>query len=39
MSGTWKKDEELDIIKARRIWYNNAIVHDVVVPSFGAELR
>jgi hypothetical protein len=28
MSGTWKKDEELDIIKTGSIWYKNADVHD-----------
>lgn len=31
MSGTWKKDEELDIIKAGSIWYKRADVHDVAV--------
>ena len=31
MSGTWKKDEELDIIKTGRIWYKKADVHDVAV--------
>lgn len=35
MSGTWKKDEELDIIKTGRIWYRNAKVHDVAVEIFG----
>ena len=35
MSGTWKKDEELDIIETGRIWYKNAEVHDVVVEVFG----
>ncbi|MFY9154256.1 MAG: nuclear transport factor 2 family protein [Prolixibacteraceae bacterium] len=35
MSGSWKKDEELDIIKTGRIWYKNAIVHDVAVEIFG----
>jgi hypothetical protein len=34
MSGTWKKDEELDIIKTGRIWYKNADVHDAVVEVF-----
>lgn len=29
MSGTWKKAEELDIIKTGRIWYKKADVHDV----------
>lgn len=31
MSGTWKKEEELDIIKTGSIWYKNADVHDVAV--------
>jgi hypothetical protein len=31
MSGTWKKDEELDIIKTGSIWYKKADVHDVAV--------
>jgi hypothetical protein len=31
MSGTWKKTEELDIIKTGRIWYKKADVHDVAV--------
>lgn len=31
MSGTWKKAEELDIIKTGRIWYKKADVHDVAV--------
>ncbi len=35
MSGTWKKDEELDIIKTGRIWYKNAKVHDVAVEVSG----
>ena len=34
MSGTWNKEEELDIIKAGRIWYKNADVHDVAVDIF-----
>ena len=29
MSGTWKKAEELDIIKTGRIWYRQTDVHDV----------
>ena len=29
MSGTWKKNEELDIIKTGSIWYKKADVHDV----------
>lgn len=35
MSGTWKKTEELDIIKTGRIWYKNADVHDVAVEVSG----
>ena len=35
MSGTWKKDEELDIIKTGKIWYKNAKVHDVAVEIIG----
>lgn len=35
MSGTWKKDEELDIIKTGRIWYRKADVHDVAVELVG----
>ena len=35
MSGTWKKKEELDIIKTGRIWYKNADVHDVAVEVSG----
>jgi hypothetical protein len=35
MSGTWKKDEELDIIKTGRIWYRKADVHDVAVEMVG----
>ena len=31
MSGTWKKAEELEIIKTGSIWYKNADVHDVAV--------
>jgi hypothetical protein len=34
MSGTWKKDEELDIIKTGRIWYKNAKIHDATVEIF-----
>lgn len=29
MSGTWKKAEELDVIKTGRIWYKQTDVHDV----------
>lgn len=31
MSGTWKKKQELDIIKTGSIWYKKADVHDVAV--------
>jgi Domain of unknown function (DUF4440) len=31
MSGTWKKDEELEIIRTGSIWYKKADVHDVAV--------
>lgn len=31
MSGTWKKEEELEIIKTGSIWYKKADVHDVAV--------
>ena len=34
MSGTWKKDEELDIIETGNIWYKSADVHDVAVEVF-----
>jgi hypothetical protein len=34
MSGTWKKDEELDIIKTGSIWYKKTDVHDVAVELF-----
>ena len=35
MSGTWKKNEELDIIKTGSIWYKQADVHDVAVEIVG----
>jgi len=35
MSGTWKKNEELDIIKTGSIWYKKADVHDVAVEITG----
>ncbi|MFL0162333.1 nuclear transport factor 2 family protein [Aquirufa salirivi] len=35
MSGTWKKEEELDIIKTGRIWYKKATVKDTAVELFG----
>jgi hypothetical protein len=31
MSGTWKKNEELDIIKTGSIWYKKADVKDVAI--------
>ena len=31
MSGTWKKDEELNIIKTGSIWYKQADVQDVAL--------
>ncbi len=34
MSGSWKKDKELEIIETGSIWYKNADVHDVVVEVF-----
>lgn len=37
MSGTWKKDRELEIIKTGSIWYKNADVHDVAVEIFGDD--
>lgn len=35
MSGTWKKDEELEIIKTGSIWYKKADVKDVAVEIVG----
>ena len=35
MSGSWKKDRELEIIETGSIWYKNAEVHDVAVELFG----
>jgi hypothetical protein len=34
MSGTWKKDEELEIIRSGSIWYKQADVHDVAAEVF-----
>jgi hypothetical protein len=34
MSGTWGKDEEVDIIRSGRIHYKQADVHEVVVEVF-----
>jgi hypothetical protein len=36
MSGTWKKDEELEIIRSGSIWYKKADVHDVAVEVFDS---
>jgi hypothetical protein len=35
MSGTWKKDEELEIIKSGSIWYKKATVKDTAVEIYG----
>jgi hypothetical protein len=35
MSGTWKKDEELEIIKTGSIWYKKATIHDTAVEIIG----
>ena len=37
MSGSWKKDRELEIIESGSIWYKNADVHDVAVEVFGDD--
>ncbi|SEC44459.1 protein of unknown function [Maribacter dokdonensis] len=37
MSGSWKKERELEIIKTGSIWYKNAEVHDVAVETFGDD--
>lgn len=37
MSGSWKKDRELEIIKTGSIWYKKAEVHDVAVEVFGDD--
>jgi hypothetical protein len=34
MSGTWRKDEELEIIKTGSIWYKQTDVHDVAAEVF-----
>jgi hypothetical protein len=34
MSGTWKKEEELEIIKSGSIWYRKANVKDTAVEIF-----
>lgn len=35
MSGSWKKDRELEIIETGSIWYKNAEVHDTAVEISG----
>lgn len=35
MSGTWKKDEELEIIKTGSIWYKKATIHDSAIEISG----
>lgn len=35
MSGTWKKDEELEIIQTGSIWYKEAKVHDTAIEISG----
>ena len=37
MSGSWKKDRELEIIETGSIWYKKAEVHDVAVETFGDD--
>ena len=37
MSGSWKKNRELEIIETGSIWYKNADVHDVAVEIFGDD--
>lgn len=37
MSGTWKKQRELEIIDSGSIWYKKADVHDVAVEIFGDD--
>lgn len=37
MSGSWKKDRELEIIETGSIWYKQADVHDVAVEIFGDD--
>ncbi len=38
MSGTWKKGEELEIIKTGSIWYKKADIHDVAVDFLARRL-
>lgn len=35
MGGTWKKEQELNIIRGGMIWYKQADVHDVAAEVFG----
>ncbi|WP_339863688.1 nuclear transport factor 2 family protein [uncultured Algoriphagus sp.] len=35
MSGSWKKDRELEIIESGSIWYKNADVHDTAIEISG----
>jgi ketosteroid isomerase-like protein len=35
MSGTWKTDEELEIIKSGSIWYKKATIHDSAIEVSG----
>ncbi len=37
MSGTWKKEEELNIIRSGSIWYKKADVHDVALEIVGDD--
>ncbi|WP_273566035.1 nuclear transport factor 2 family protein [Maribacter halichondriae] len=37
MSGSWKKDRELEIIETGSIWYKKADVQDVVVEVFSDD--
>lgn len=37
MSGSWKKERELEIIETGSIWYKKAEVHDVAVEVFGED--
>ena len=37
MSGSWKKERELEIIESGSIWYKNADVHDFAVEVFGDD--
>ena len=37
MSGSWKKERELEIIESGSIWYKQADVHDVAVEVFGDD--